>query len=243
MPYMPSAPECGIAPFRYEDIFSSRSTMRQLAAYDGILWSHPSEKIIPQILKINKEKPGVIINRAVPDADFIATEFAPLFCEEVSLRLKEHPEATPYFLSSINKTSYIHDQRLKGFTDACRRHKRFYEQLKMPEKFQEKFDALEKGVCLSSVPRPIMIFADDWSHTGAMARWAYSHDLEWRKDLLYMDFENTEHEHVFGVKTTTILQDFNQLSKVALEALVKKIRNPGADVSEFISPSCRHAGT
>jgi DNA-binding transcriptional regulator YhcF (GntR family) len=181
MPYIPSSTECRITPFTYEELFASRSSLRKLSAYDGILWSHPAEKHIPQILKINKERPGIIINRAVKEADFVS-----VFQEEVSKRLKAHADSIPYFLTSEERVSYIHDQRLEGFVDACRKHKRFYEQLKMPEKFAEKFKVLETEIDFSA-PRPLLIFSDDWAHTGTVARWAHMHDLKWILKTLSMN--------------------------------------------------------
>lgn len=242
MGYVPSLPGCKCTCFSYKELFSSRSELSKLSVFDGVLWSHPDEKYIPQIIKFNSLRPGIIINRAIKETNYVATECEAIFRDAVSERLKKYPLSTPYFLSTVNAIPHVYAQRLKGFLDACRNCNRFYEHLTMPEKFQEKLDMLKSHIDISS-SRPLLIFADSQHHTGAVSCLIYSNNLQWGNDVMYMDFENRQPETVYGVVVTSVLQDFKQLSLTALEALLENINNTETQIQKLLIPSINKGNT
>jgi DNA-binding LacI/PurR family transcriptional regulator/DNA-binding transcriptional ArsR family regulator len=242
MHYMPRSPRCTLTYVSQDDVFASKSKIRKLAEFDGVLWSHPDEEDIDKIIQISAQIPSVVVNRAVEELNYVATEYVDFFRHIVLERLKQHPDSTPYLLASRRGNRFIHDRRQEGYIAACRELKRFYEIVKLPDDFQEQFDIINQTLP-QKAKQPLLVFADDWSHTGALIRWNLFQGFEWQKDIFYVDFDNTEHKHVWGLETTTILQDFDRLSDVALDALLRIIKNPELELQQYISPTLRPANT
>lgn len=240
--YMPSSAGCNLEYLSYEDALGTQSQVAKLTRFDGILWSHPDEPHIPRIIDYQGKLPGIIINRAVPECNYVATEYCEYFREQVAARLRAVPNAVPYLLSSSEGNRFVHARRLEGFIAACRDEQRFYELIEMQPEFNKKLDALDTGIKHNPGKR-LLIFADDWSHTGALVQWALRRGLKWKKDLFYIDFDNTEHRHVWGIKTTSIIQDFDLLSIKALETLKLLIREPERSEQLLIPPTIRYADT
>ena len=236
MHYMPRAAECSIEYFSYEEILASLTATKQLARFDGIIWSHPEEADIKKIRSISKGTPGILINRMAKGIDSVMSEYVDFFSDAVSERLEAHPEASAVYLSSGTPME-PHRRREEGFIKACREHKRFYENIRLPENFAAKFKRLEK--CLNPDEQTLLIFADDWSHTGALIAWAKQHGHKLGEETLYVDFDNTEPEHVWGVITTSIVQDFDKLTETAFTSLVNQIRNSDKSGTILIAPQLR----
>jgi DNA-binding LacI/PurR family transcriptional regulator len=241
MRYMPSQPGCNLEYLNYSDALGTQTQVANLTKYDGILWSHPDEKYIPQIISYQKKIPGIIINRAVPECNYVATEYSDFFRRQVVERLRALPKATPYFLLRSDANHFVHTLRLNGFIAACRDENRFYEVIELPPEFKQKAVLLESEIRIARAP--LLIFADESTHTGALVFWAWQHDLVWKKDLYYMDFDNLQKEHVWGVQITSIMQDFYQLSLKALEKIILLIREPSRVEQHLIPPSIHYGDT
>lgn len=236
MHYMPRTAECSIEYFAYEEILASLTAAKQLARFDGIIWSHPEETYIKVIRNISKETPGILINRMTKNIDSVMSEYVNSFSELVSERLARYPEASAVYLSS-DRSIEPHRRREEGFIKACREHKRFYENIRLPEHFASKSKRLEES--LNANEYPLLIFADDWAHTGALIAWAKKHGRKLGEDTFYVDFDNTEPEHVWGIITTSIVQDFDQLTQTAFTMLINQIRNSETSGNMLIAPQLR----
>ena len=142
MHYMPRPADCKLVYFPYAEIFKSRTSLNQLTRFDGIIWSHPEEKDIPQIEKISAGIPLILVNRISGGINAVISEYVDFFSRHVGERLAQHPDSTPYFLSSTEST-VPHRKRREGFVKACREHKRFYETIEMPDNFSADLARLE----------------------------------------------------------------------------------------------------
>ena len=236
MRHMPRTAECSIEYFSYEEIMVSLTATKQLARFDGIIWSHPHETDIKKIRNISKGTPGILINRQTKNIDSVMSEYVDFFSSLVSKRLTKHPKVNAVYLSTDNPIE-PHRRREEGFIKACREHKRFYENIRLPEDFASKFKRLEKS--LNADEQTLLIFADDWSHTGALIAWTTRHGRKLGEDTFYMDFDNTEPEHVWGLITTSIVQDFDKLTETAFTLLVNRIRNSEESGNILIAPQLR----
>ena len=240
MHYMPRPGDCKLVYFPSEEIFNSKTSMNQLSRFDGILWSHPEEKDIPQIRKISAGIPLVLVNRISDGINSVSSEYVESFSKHVDRRLAEHPDATPYFLSS-SESSSPYRKRHEGFVKACREHKRFYENIELPHDFMSKQSCLEKG--LVDKEKDLLIFADNWAHTGALIAWARKHKKLFGKNIFYTDFDNTEPEHVWGITTTSIIQDFDSLTETAFKRLLDLIKKTETPKNIFTAPELRLGST
>lgn len=236
MHYMPRPSDCKLVYFSSEEIFNSKTSMNQLNRFDGIIWSHPEEKDIPQIKKISAGIPLILVNRISDGINSVISEYVDSFSKHVSERLTEHPNATPYFLSS-SESSTPYRKRHEGFVKACREHKRFYENIELPNDFMSKQSCLENG--LVDKENDLLIFADNWAHTGALIAWARKHKKQFGKNIFYTDFDNTEPEHVWGITTTSIIQDFDSLTETAFKTLFDLIKKTETQKNIFIAPELR----
>lgn len=234
--YMPRPADCKLVHFRSEEIITSRTTLNKLSRFDGIIWSHPEEKDIPQIRKVSAGIPLILINRVSDGISSVISEYVESFSKHVSERLLEHPDSTPYFLASA-ESSIPYRKRSEGFVKACREHKRFYENIELPGDFASKLNRLEKN--LAGKEDELLIFADNWAHTGALIAWAHRHGRQFGKDIFYTDFDNTEPEHVWGITTTSVIQDFDYLTETAFKALLNLIKTPEIPQNIFIAPELR----
>lgn len=242
MRYMPAAPNCLLKHILYEDALGSRTGIAKLNNFDGILWSHPDEKHIPQIIDIQKNLPGTVINRAVTECNFTATDHQSCFAKLVAERLAELPLATPYLLSATNSNCFVKAGRTAGFISACRNAKRFNEIIPMPPDFKDKIMALNNNIDVSS-SFPLLIFSDQWHSTGAVVQWALKHNLSWKKDIYYADFDNTEATYVWGIAVTSVIQDFDKLSSQALIQLQRIIKDPAQRRQQYLDPEIRYGDT
>ena len=240
MRYMPRPTDCKLVHFPSEEILCSRTSLNKLSRFDGIIWSHPEEKDIPQLKRISAGIPLILVNRISGGISSVLSEYVDSFSKHVSERLLEHPDSTPYFLSSL-KPSTPYRKRSEGFVKACRKYKRFYENIEMPDDFVSKLECLENN--LADSEKELLIFADNWAHTGALIAWARRHKRQFGKNIFYTDFDNTEPEHVWGIKTTSILQDFDSLTETAFQELLKLIKKPETAKNIFIAPELRHSCT
>lgn len=242
MRHIPAAPNCSLKYISYEDALGSKTKLSNLANFDGILWSHPDDKHMQQVIDCQKKLPGIIINRAIPECNFVATEHQKSFAGLVAERLAELPSATPYLLCTPNFNHFVGDQKIAGFISACRSVKRFYEIIHMPPDFGGKITTLNDKI---KVPEsaPLLIFADHWFTTGAVVQWVLSHKLCWKKDIYYADFGNVENINIWGFMTTSIIQNFDELSRQALIQLQLIIKNPSLRRQQYIDPEIRHGDT
>lgn len=240
--YMPTAPNCLLKYISYEDALGSRTGIAKLNNFDGILWSHPDEKHIPQIIDIQNNLPATVINRAVPECNFVTTDHQNCFAKLVTERLAELPLATPYLLSATNANRFVNDERTAGFISACRNAKRFYEIIPMPPDFKDKIIGMEKNIKLGEA-RPLLIFSAPWHSTGAVVQWVLRHNLSWKKDIYYADFDNTEESYVWGIAVTSIIQDFDKLSRQALIQLQLIIKDPAQRRQQYFDPEIRYGDT
>ncbi|MFA6102018.1 MAG: GntR family transcriptional regulator [Victivallaceae bacterium] len=242
MRHIPAAPNCLLKYISYEEALGSGTGIAKLNNFDGILWSHPDEEHIPQIIDSQKNLPGTIINRAVPECNFVTTDHQKCFAKLVAERLAALPSATPYLLSATHANRFVAGKRAEGFIAACRSAKRFYEIIPMPPDFKGKITELEKNIKASG-SLPLLIFADHWHDTGAVVQWVLNHKLRWKKDIYYVDFDNTEETHVWGIAVTSIIQDFDKLSRQALIQLQLIIKGPAPRRQEYIDPEIRYGDT
>jgi DNA-binding LacI/PurR family transcriptional regulator len=238
--YMPRPADCKLVHFHSEEILTSRTSLNKLSRFDGIIWSHPEEKNIPQIRKVSAGIPLILVNRVSDGISSVISEYVDSFSKHVSKRLLAHPNSTPYFLAS-SESSTPYRKRREGFVKACREHKRFYENIELPHDFASKLDLLEKN--LSGTENELLVFADNWAHTGALVAWARKHKRQFGKDIFYTDFDNTEPEHVWGITTTSIIQDFDSLTETAFKTLLDLIKAPESPKNIFIAPELRISGT
>lgn len=240
MHYMPRPDNCKLTYFPSEEVFNSKSSINQLSRFDGIIWSHPEEKDLSQIKKISAGIPLILVNRMSDGINSVISEYVDSFSKYVSKRLSEHPNSTPYFLS-CSESSVPYRKRHEGFVKACREHKRFYENIQLPKDFASKQLCLENE--LADNKKELLIFADNWSHTGALIFWVNKHKREFGKNIFYTDFDNTEPEHVWGITTTSILQDFDSLTETAFKTLLTLIKKPAPPKNLFLAPELRPGNT
>ncbi len=239
----PSSELCRVSAVSYKEALGSRTAIAALARFDGILWSHPDDVIIPELAEIMKNIPGILVNRVAENCNYVTSELKQSFENAVKYRLEKAPGATAYLLKNDQGSKFVHSSRDDGFIAACRALKRFYEIIPMPADFDEKRRMLER--CLPSRPEePLYIFADDWSESGALIQWVWRHELRWQKDVFYLDTDNLAHRHVWGLETTSILQDFYGMTQAALELLLELLKNPGGGpVQVVLEPKLRLGDT
>jgi DNA-binding transcriptional regulator YhcF (GntR family) len=240
MHYIPEAADCKLKYFTYEDILCSRTSLGRLKNFDGIMWSHPEERDIPEIKRVSAGIPSILINRLKKGINSVNSEYLEFFSEYVCERLKQYSELTPYFLSCSEPTA-PHRKRYEAFVKACREHKRFYENIELDKNFTSKLSKLEKALPVNE--NKLLIFADDWSHTGAVIFWAGKHDKRLGNDIFYTDFDNTEPQHVWGIITTSIIQDFDFLTDTALKTLLQLIKKNDVEENIFVAPELRRGDT
>ncbi len=240
MRHMPRSKDCELLYFPLEEIDFSQKTSKFLSAFDGIIWSHPDVSALPQIAAVAKTIPSVLINREYREIDSICSNYNEIFTNEVSRLLAEHQNATPYFLSS-KKPGIPQQQRHEAYINACRQHNRFYENIQMPPDYNSKLSELDK--ILSSKHDILLLFADDWSHTGAVISWAKQNKRQFGKDVFYIDFDNTEPSHVWGILTTSVIQDFDELTETAFRHLTACLKKKQKPAKLHINPSLRQGST
>jgi hypothetical protein len=89
----------------------------------------------------------------------------------------------------------------------------------MPLDFKEKIETLGNHLSQKK-PRPFIIVSDSLSHTGAVAFWARSNKMTWRKDLFYSDFDNSYPSNVWGVDVTSYIQDDRLVLSTSIDKLM-----------------------
>lgn len=242
---LPGSDACRVSPVGYADALGSRTAVAALARFDGILWSHPEDSLIPRISEIMKDIPGVLVNRVAEGCNYVTSELKESFERAVRSRLEPAPGAVAYLLKNGQGSRYVHRSRDEGFIAACRTLRRFYEIIEMPADFADKRRTLEK-MLPSAAPSggPLYIFADDWSETGALIQWVWQHNLRWRRDVFYLDTDNIAHRHVWGLETTSIIQDFYGMTRTALELLLDLLRHPKKEPFQvLVKPVLRQGDT
>lgn len=239
MRHIPAATGYSTQRLSYEEALGKGA---HLSRFDGVLWSHPGDEVIPRIIEIQKDLPGIIINRAVPETNFVATDLHSKFAELVAERLALLPDSIPHMLCGQQYSPYVHGERHEGFIRACRDARRFYEIVPIRDDFNDRIADLEKRV-IRSGSAPLLIFAEDWALTGAVVKWVSRHGFRWQKDIFYTDFDNLAHTHVWGVTTTSVIQDFDLLSRKGLELLQAIIRDPLSRQQLLLEPVIRRGDT
>ncbi len=239
----PSSEACRVSALSYTEALGSRTAIAALARFDGILWSHPDDSLVPRIVEIMRDIPGVLVNRVANDCNYVTSELKESFRDAVISRLEQSPDAVAYLLKNDQGSKYVHHSRDEGFIDACRTLRRFYEIIHMPGDFADKRRTLEQ-ILPANPSAPLCIFADDWSETGALIQWVWQHNLTWQRDVFYLDTDNLAHRHVWGLETTSIIQDFYGMTQTALELLLDSLRHPGKELFQImLKPALRRGDT
>lgn len=239
----PSSESCRVYGIGYKEALASKTAIAALSGYDGILWSHPDDRLLPQIAGIMANVPGILINRTVDGYNYVGSDMEGCFESVVYERLARFENVPAYLLKSGVGSQFVHRNRDSGFVAACRKLKRFYEVIEMPHDFSGKLEVLE-----NSLPRkngePLLVFADDWAESGALIQWVNRHGLKWREDIFYLDIDNQMPEHVWGLQTTSIMQDFYELTRQGLELLLKCLKQPDQPpIQKLIMPVLRNGDT
>jgi hypothetical protein len=200
---------------------SGKSTFSPLLKFDGLLWYRPEESVLSRIQDFKDKLPQVIINRTIEGFNCVSTDHRGAYREITTERISAFPKTTPCFLSvrGARGGSLVAGYRESGFIDACRARKRFYEIIHMPLDFKEKIETLGNHLSQKK-PRPFIIVSDSLSHTGAVAFWARSNKMTWRKDLFYSDFDNSYPSNVWGVDVTSYIQDDRLVLSTSIDKLM-----------------------
>lgn len=239
----PTSESCRIYSVSYKEALASRTAIAGLSGYDGIIWSHPDDRLMPQIIEIMASLPGILINRVAEGYNYVSSDMESSFENTVYGRLSCFENIPAYLLKSGMGSGFVHRSRDSGFIAACRKLKRFYEVIEMPHDFAGKSEVLE-GVLPRKTGEPLLVFADDWAESGALIQWVNKHGLRWRKDIFYLDIDNQMPEHVWGLQTTSIMQNFYELTQQGLELFLKYLKHPdhGA-VQKLLLPVLREGDT
>ncbi len=221
---------------------TNRSGWRRLFDFDGLLWFRPEADVIPAIREVAPQVPSVLINRTIPGLSYVSTDHRRA-CHDITRdRIAASPEALPVLLQS-EPDSLVVDYRHEGFVDACREADKFYEILQMPQKFDDKVAVLEARIKLDP-ERPLLLVSDSALHTGALMRWSAFHQVRWRENLFYSDFDDKFDQAVFGVRVTSFLQNEPLLIKQA-SAKLQRMLNGSSDAEPglLVYPEFKDADT
>ena len=193
-----------------------KSDWNRLLDYDGIIWFLPSDKLYPAIAFTHGSVPQVTVNRTLPDEVCVSTDHRGAYYEITRERLDALPSSPVFLLTSARESSPL-TYREAGFIDACRAAQRFYEILTLPDDFEAKLAALESLPLDSG--KPLLLVSTSQSNTGAVMWFARSHELAWRRDLWYSDFDNNHTRDSWGVRVTSYIQNYKAMQEGAVTTL------------------------
>ncbi len=226
---------CKIEAISYERL-ESKSSRLELKAFDGVIWSFPSEQHLDWMRGVPASISQIVVNRHLDEFNFVSTDHRGAIRAISSERLAECPEGLPVFLrGGPAVSSFVMDMRAEGFIDACRAAGRFYETLDLPEPFEEKLAFLEARFP-APLKRPLIMVSSYLAATGAVMAWAREKGFAWRKDLFYSDFDNDYPVDVWGVSVTSFLQDYEALGAESIERLVELIDGSVEEVKILVQP-------
>jgi len=223
------------------DTLAARSDRIKLNRFDGVVWMMPSDRELDWLRETQQHVSQIVVNRELPGINFVSTDHRRAVYDLTAKRLRQYPEAVPVFLNPASRM-HVMARREAGFLDACREAGRFYENVWMPEPFDEKLACLEKQLA-PLLPTPLLIVSSVIHHSGSVAAWVRQHGLTWKKDVLYSDFDNDLPLHIFGVKMTSFIQDYQRMATLALDKLSHVIRGRESAVALLLPPTCIHGDT
>jgi len=202
---------------------TSRADLQRLLGYDGILWHLPSKEQMSWAAKQQGRIPQVLTNREPPDLDFVSTDHAGAVYAITHERLASHPGWQPVFLDvQTDKTPGVVSLRRDGFVQACREHDVFYDLIALPDDFNTRLNLLRTRLG-ATADTPRIVVSASLQNTGAFMVWARETEYQWGVNLLYNDFDNDVPEHVWGLRVTSLLQDYDRMRTSAMQALMDRI--------------------
>ncbi len=157
--------------------------------------------------------------------DYVSTDHAGAVNAIICERLNAHPRWQPVFLDVPEDSipAVVVALRREGFVRACREQDTFYDLIGLPDDYEARLAMLRNR--LSPVAeKPLIVVSASLRNTGALIAWARESGRRWGENLLYNDFDNDFEAHVWGVRITSLLQDYARMRAAAVEGLVDRIR-------------------
>ena len=208
--------------FNYQEL-TEKSERDKLLKYDGLIWFRPEEREMNEwIAAFQGKLPQVLVNRTMPGVVCVSIDYRGAYREITLERLRQYPGCRPVFLK-MEAASAVSRYRESGFIDACREMGCFYDAVYLPDDFSGKLAALNAHDW--GKERPILLVADSISHTGAVMKWSGINGWEWKKELLYSDFDNDLNGNIWGVTVTSYLQNDSQVIATAVKRIFALFRN------------------
>ena len=219
------------------DSLKERVQRSKLGRFDGLIWALPPQESIPWIRETQGVVPQIVMNRHLDEFNYVSTAHCDAIHDITSERLAAVPGVTPFFLRRPrNRRDIVSSLREQGFVAACRERKCFYETLEMPDDFEAALALLETRVGGSAVDGPVLLVSEAIHYTGAVVAWARERRLQWQRDIFYSDFDNAFERHVWGVKITSFVQDYERLTELALSGLAELVEGKRDAVQISVPP-------
>ena len=212
-----------------------RSERAALSRFDGLIWICPEELQLEWASENEGRIPQLIVNRHLENFNYVSTDHRGAIRSITSERLREWPDALPFFICRKGIEGLVWGMREEGFVDACREASRFYEILPLPQDFNAAMELLSLRFKNSASKRNILV-SGSLGTSGAVMAWARSNGVIWGRDVHYSDFDNDYPDNVWGVKITSFIQDYELLLEEAVEGLVSLIDGRESSIRKLVMP-------
>jgi hypothetical protein len=219
------------------DACATRSARRRLEEFDGIVWNMPDFGRIEWMREFQGRVPQIVINRHLPEFNYVSTDHKGAIQSVTSQRLAQLPDAVPLFLTthSPENRDIVQQMRMDGFVAACRDAGRFYEIVVLPGEFEQKKNVLAERA-KPHAGKMLLLVSSALANTGAVVSWVGEQKLRWGEEIFYSDFDNNYPENVFGFQVTSFLQDFPLLITEGVKRLVELIEKKRESAQVLIPP-------
>ncbi len=222
-------------------VATSRADLQRLLGYDGILWHLPTQDQMTWAAEQQGRIPQIVVNREPADLDYVSTDHAGAIYAITCERIIAHPRWQSVFLDvPEDSIPAVVALRREGFVRACREQDVFYDLIALPDDYEARLAMLRDR--LSPVAeKPLIVVSASLRNTGALIAWARESGRRWGENLLYNDFDNDFEAHVWGVRVTSLLQDYARMRTAAVEGLVDRIHGK-ADRIQLLLDALRRDG-
>lgn len=190
--------------------------MDDLSAYDVIVWLHPGNHEIDQLRRYQHK--SLLVNRYVDDFNYVSTNHRQALFDMTDHFINQNGTSLNLIYLDLSEDNFVTRERRKGFIEACEKNAQFYRTHPIRNNsFNEKVSSLME-LELPMNKRNVII-SPSQMFTGAVLHMAYLRDFRIGRDFHYSDFDNATSLELSGVPIPSVLQDYEKMGTVVVEAI------------------------
>ena len=199
----------------------------QLRRFSRILWAPvvDREKLEKVAEVLGDRSRLLLLNRTFPEYPYVSTDHRQAAFDLTDHFLTHLPNAGEIVCLDMPHAQNLSspelwEERIRGFVDACAKHRKFYRILKLRQHdYHASLQTLLENIEECSAQNPGIIISPSRETTGIVLGFLNTREARLNREYYYGDFDNDRSLYDYGVAIPSVLQNYSAIGNAAADAL------------------------